>query len=154
MKLLVCRNSLLNYCMSFALSRNLDLEILHALDSRLEVFDEVRIRCLIRSRNGSFISTSVLKEFYLLQVCEEQKCEEEVFPLSMNYLDRVLSVLPIRKNQLQLLGAVCMFIASKLKETLPLTSEKLIIYTDNSIKLDELMVYILDILLCVCVWMV
>ena len=34
-----------------------------------------------------------------------------------------------------------MFISSKLKETMPLTSEKLVIYTDNSINLEELMVY-------------
>lgn len=61
----------------------------------------------------------------------------------MNYMDRFLSVEPTKKNHLQLLGATCMFLASKLKETIPLTANKLCIYTDNSITPTQLLVLIL-----------
>ena len=74
------------------------------------------------------------------QVCEEQKCQEEVFPLAMNYVDRFLSVCPIRKNQLQLLGTACLLLSSKLRQPHGLATEDLVFYTDNSISIDDLAV--------------
>ena len=73
-------------------------------------------------------------------MCQEQRCEEDVFTLALNYVDRFLSKVEIGRSNLQLLGAVCMFLASKLKETVPLTAEKIILYTDNSIGLTEFLV--------------
>lgn len=58
----------------------------------------------------------------------------------MNYLDRFLSVEDTKKTRLQLLGATCMFLASKMKEMVPLSAEKLCIYTENSVHPGELLV--------------
>lgn len=76
---------------------------------------------------------------WMLEVCEEEKCESTVFPTSVNFLDKVLSVLSIRRTQLQLLATACMFLASKLRETIPLNANRLVIYTDNSITLKQLL---------------
>ncbi|KAL1116181.1 hypothetical protein AAG570_005676 [Ranatra chinensis] len=77
---------------------------------------------------------------WMLEVCEVQKCQEEVFPLAMNYMDRFLSLVHVSKCHLQLLGTVCLFIASKLKETEPLSANSLVYYTDRSVRLDDLYV--------------
>jgi len=78
------------------------------------------------------------------QVCAEQQCEDEVFPLSVNYLDRVLSTMPVRRSQLQLLAAVSMFIASKFKDTTPLSAHCLVVYTDCSVTMSDLLVSLLS----------
>jgi G1/S-specific cyclin-D2 len=55
-------------------------------------------------------------------------------------MDRFLSVSRTSKSHLQLLGAVCLFLASKLKESNPLSAEKLVLYTDRSITYEEIRV--------------
>nr|CAD7572594.1 unnamed protein product [Timema californicum] len=76
--------------------------------------------------------------FVCSQVCEEQKCQEEVFSLAANYLDRFLSVRTIKKTQLQLLGCACLLLSSKLREPRPLSAQLLVFYTDNSISTRDL----------------
>lgn len=76
---------------------------------------------------------------WMLEVTDEQKCEETVLPLSVSLLDEVVAALPIKKTQLQLVAAVCMFIASKFKDTYPLCSNNLVVYTDRSISVDQLL---------------
>lgn len=78
---------------------------------------------------------------WMLEVCEEQQCEDDVFALAVNYLDRFLSLVSVQKSHLQLVAAVAMFVASKLKESVPLTADKLVLYTDNSITYDQMMTW-------------
>lgn len=78
--------------------------------------------------------------FRVVQVCEEQKCQEDIFPLAVNYLDRFLSVKPVNKNHLQLLGTTCLLVSSKLRESDSLSLELLIVYTDNTVSAEDLLV--------------
>ena len=77
---------------------------------------------------------------WMLQVCQELQCQPEVFALAMNYLDRFLARCRVRKGSLQLLGSVCLLVASKFKETCPILGEKLIFYSDFSIRSEDLKV--------------
>ena len=90
------------------------------------------------SAHGFFNLSDELQ--YLSQVCEEQRCQDDVFPLAMNLLDRFLSVTNVKKDHLQLLGAVCLFVASKLRESRPLTAEILVQCADNSITVPDIIV--------------
>lgn len=73
-----------------------------------------------------------------------------MFPLSVNYLDRFLCIKDIKRSRLQLLGAACMFLASKLKETTPISGEQLVMYTDSSITLEDLTVRTCVVTVCFC----
>lgn len=91
-----------------------------------------------------------------IQVCEVERCADEVFPLSVSYLDRFLAspaaaasrrgdvasaALPsLRRSQLQLVAAACMFLASKYRDTVAIPATQLVMYTDFSVTLDQLLV--------------
>merc|ERR1712088_218197 len=50
---------------------------------------------------------------WMLEVCEDQQCQPQVFFLAVSYLDRFLSSLSITKTQFQLLASVCILLALK-----------------------------------------
>ncbi|CAH1159615.1 unnamed protein product [Phaedon cochleariae] len=75
---------------------------------------------------------------WMLEVCEEQLCEDQILPLAINVMDRFLCVCVIRKQQLQLLGATCLLIASKLRSTNLLPVELLCAYTDYSVTYEHI----------------
>lgn len=88
------------------------------------------------------INLTVIFFLFLLQVCAEEKCQEEVVLLALNYMDRFLSTKTVRKTHLQILAAACLLLASKLREPScrALSAELLVFYTDNSIHKADLIV--------------
>lgn len=75
---------------------------------------------------------------WMLDVCEEQACEDQVFAVAINFLDRFLCACVVQRTQLQLLGAVCLLLASKLRQCRPLSIELLAYYTDYSVGVQEI----------------
>lgn len=74
--------------------------------------------------------------------------EDSVLPLAINYMDRFLCTCNIRRQQLQLLGATCLLIASKLRCSNFLNIDLLSAYTDYSCTYDNIMVSLLRHLFC------
>lgn len=58
---------------------------------------------------------------WIIEVCEVYKLHRETYYLTVDYLDRYLTAKQnISKNQLQLIGITCLFIASKVSSSLTL----------------------------------
>ncbi|XP_075154420.1 cyclin D [Haematobia irritans] len=85
---------------------------------------------------------------WMMEVCAEEKCQEEVVLLALNYMDRFLSTKSVRKTHLQILAAACLLLASKLREPScrALSAELLVFYTDNSIHKADLIKWELFVL--------
>lgn len=128
-----------------------DLNILHddrVLQNLLKIEERFLHQCSYYQQVQKEILPYMRRKVagWMHEVCEEEKSNEDVFPLAINYLDRFLAVKHTRKSFLQLLGAVCMFLASKLKDNRPIPPERLCMYTDNSITPRELLDYELLVL--------
>ncbi|XP_039499448.1 G1/S-specific cyclin-D2 [Drosophila santomea] len=85
---------------------------------------------------------------WMMEVCAEENCQEEVVLLALNYMDRFLSSKSVRKTHLQILAAACLLLASKLREPScrALSVDLLVVYTDNSIYKDDLIKWELYVL--------
>jgi hypothetical protein len=77
---------------------------------------------------------------WMLEVCEEEECTNEIFSLSVSLFDRFmcLNYNRIDKTHLQLVGITCLLIASKLK-SMPLDTIQLVEYTAHTFTLEELL---------------
>ncbi|VFQ75133.1 unnamed protein product [Cuscuta campestris] len=83
---------------------------------------------------------------WLVEVAEEYKLLPETLYLSVNYIDRFLSVSHISRHKLQLLGVSAMLIASKYEEISPPHVDDFCYITDNTFNQKEVVKMEQDVL--------
>ena len=76
---------------------------------------------------------------WLVEVAEEYKLSQENLYLSTNYVDRFLSVMPVLRGRLQLVGVTCMLIASKYEEIFAPQVEDFVYITDSTYSAAEVL---------------
>ncbi|XP_043500130.1 G1/S-specific cyclin-E-like [Polistes fuscatus] len=77
---------------------------------------------------------------WLIEVCEVYKLHRETYYLAMDYIDRYLSIHQnIPKNQLQLIGITCLFIAAKVEEIYPPKIAEFAYVTDGACTEEEIL---------------
>lgn len=103
----------------------------HSLDRRPNMFEnhpglQPRMRAILLD--------------WLIEVCEVYKLHRETFYLTLDYLDRYLSAKEnISKNQLQLIGITCLFIASKVEEIYPPKLHEFAYVTDSACTEEDIL---------------
>ncbi|KEH35765.1 putative cyclin [Medicago truncatula] len=83
---------------------------------------------------------------WLVEVADEYKLLPETLHLSVSYIDRFLSIEPVSRSKLQLLGVSSMLIASKYEEITPPKAVDFCQITDNTYDLEEVLKMEADIL--------
>lgn len=73
---------------------------------------------------------------WLTEVSEEYRLQPSTFFLAVRYMDIVLRSMPLKRTQFQLLGCVCILIASKLEETHSPPIENLVFLSDYCFESD------------------
>ncbi|KAK7310822.1 hypothetical protein RJT34_08572 [Clitoria ternatea] len=85
---------------------------------------------------------------WLIEVAEEYKLLSDTLHLSVSYIDKFLSLKPVSKSRLQLLGVSSMLIASKYEEITPPHVEEFCLATDNTYNKAEVLSMETEILGC------
>ncbi|VEN45082.1 unnamed protein product [Callosobruchus maculatus] len=77
---------------------------------------------------------------WVMEVCEVYRLRRVTYYLSVDYFDRFLSIRPdVPKNQLQLVGVTCLFLASKLEEVYPPKLSEFSYVCDGACTPDEIL---------------
>ncbi|KAL5100870.1 hypothetical protein RYX36_005197, partial [Vicia faba] len=85
---------------------------------------------------------------WLVEVTEDFKLISDTLYIGVSYIDRFLSVRPLHKNYLQLLGITAILIASKQADISSPPGERLCFMTDNTYTISEVIQMEKDVLQC------
>jgi cyclin B len=77
---------------------------------------------------------------WLIEVHMKYRLRPETLHLTVNLVDRYLSRIPVMRKRLQLVGVVCMFIASKFEEIHPPELHDWVYITDNAYSKEDVLV--------------
>jgi cyclin A len=75
---------------------------------------------------------------WLVEVAEEYRLCADTLYLTVNYIDRFLSVYPVQRSQLQLVGVACMWVAAKYEEIYPPNVSDFCFITDNTYTKEQM----------------
>lgn len=85
---------------------------------------------------------------WLVEVADDFRLHTETLFLAVNYLDRFLSMRKIQREELQLLGIACLYIAAKYEEINPPHVEKFAYVTDNACNAEDIVAVEAEVLCC------
>nr|XP_043630237.1 cyclin-A1-3-like [Erigeron canadensis] len=80
---------------------------------------------------------------WLVYICQGYRLEREILYLTVNYIDRYLSIKPIDRKRFQLLGVACLIIASKYEHCYLLPTDKFYYADDEILQMEAT---VLDVL--------
>lgn len=75
---------------------------------------------------------------WLVEVAEEYKLCADTLYLTINFIDRFLSLHEVQRSQLQLVGVACMWIAAKYEEIYPPNVNDFCYITDNTYSREQM----------------
>jgi cyclin A len=76
---------------------------------------------------------------WLVDVVQEYTLSDEALHLAVHYFDTFLSLVPVQRSKLQLVGVTCMFLAAKFEEQRPPSINEFVYITDTAYDRIELL---------------
>lgn len=76
---------------------------------------------------------------WLVEVGEEYKLSSQTLFLTVNYIDRLLGLVSVNRNKLQLLGITCMLVGAKYEEIYPPSIDEFVYISDNTYSRREVL---------------